>query len=327
MTRSKILSALAAAGLLAGAGAAQPPAKDPKPVPPKEIALEVVLDAEKVVLDAKPDPVADAVLNHPDVRVAEAKLRVAEAELAQAKLLVAQRVTVAQGKLQDARAQVQYAVNDFARVDQLRKAGGVPQEVHDKAVKEMTLARSAVTAAEAELRTAQGIAPGKQAAVSLTRNAVVLNDLAVALDRSVRAELVLDMVKSTITPGSPADKLRGLIDKPVKLGEQNKVKFPAAVEALKKAAGTDLEIRVPTNWTTISQQAFTLPAGEMSFAAWLDLMLDEWNAHVSQDTRLAVYVRGYGLLITNANFAPPGALPLNDVIRQFRTEKAEPKKP
>lgn len=330
MTRSKVLSALALAGLLlVGVGGAQPPqGKDAKPAPTgnkPEANIEFALE------QFKPDAVADAVRNHPDIRVAEAKLRVAEAELAQAKLLVAQRVTVAEAKLQDARVRAEHAARSLQRVQQLRKSGGVAAEAMDALEKELALARAAVVAAEAELRSAQGVAPGKTQTSSGTSRTVTADGF-VLVDEGSSFRLLgtvverLTLSRTEPVSGSAAEKLRGLIDKPVKMGAQ-KGKLTDLLAALHTAAGvSDLTVRVPP-WTAIQNTPLNLPAGERSYVAWIDLIFDEFvTTAQSPPARTSVYVREYGLMVAYSETAPPGAITLSEFARQVRAERAATKK-
>jgi hypothetical protein len=337
VSRSKILSALVLGGALAGPAAGQTP----------DVVKEV-----KTLVEAA-DPIAGAVRNHPDVRVAEAKLRVAEAELAQAKLLVAQRVTVAQAKLQDAQVRAEHAARSLKRVQEIRKTGGVPAELVETHEKELALARAAAVAAEAELKTAQGVGPALKSAVSFTGPEgtltasgleVVLSDGTLTLDKQARLGLELLAAGVKAPPGSAVDRLRGALDNPVKLDMAARVVLASGIaELLAKSGLEGMTVRLPVS--AQDKMLKTPPAvgplaGEHTVAAWLQLMIDDFNTGVAaglttpdEQGKYDVYVRDYGLLVTRVELAPKGAITLGEFARQVRAEKAakaavgEPKKP
>lgn len=260
------------------------------------------------------ESLAAALKGHPDIKVAEAKRLVADATLEQAKLAVIQRVAPAFARLQTARVKVQAAEEDLQRVAALARKNMVPKAESDRVEAAVQTAKAELVAAEAELKAVTGGGAKANPTAATTSRVVDF------LNATPTAKVV-----PPVPSGSAADKLREVLDKKVKLPEQKEVRFKAAVDALKAATGIDLTVRLPTA-DSFTELGFSLPAGEMTFTAWTDLMLDEFNAN--RKGKYAFYIREYGLLLTAADSAPPGALTLAEFARLVRAEKekGEPKR-
>jgi hypothetical protein len=217
-------------------------------------------------------------------------------------------------------------------------------------LKEYYLAQSAAAAAEAELKTAQGTAPGAArttVSANWSETLRVNGGDVVLMDRSPSDKavgLALEFLAAGIKspPGSALDRLRGALDKPVRLDAPARPLAPAVADLFAKAGLDGMTARFPASAEdkTIKDPPAVGPlAGEHAVAAWLQLMIDDFNrgvaaGHVLPDERgkYDVYVREYGLLVTRAELAPQGALTLGEFARQARAEKAraaagEAKKP
>jgi hypothetical protein len=200
-----------------------------------------------------------------------------------------------------------------------------------KAEQDLELAKAELAATEAELQAARGLAPGQpeskeRAQLLIYSDFEILNAYGRQLEQQSRPPV----------SGSVADKLRGLIDKRIKLDLKEPVPFNRAMAGFVRQAGlSDLTIRYP-EWA--SAQILARPpmvgplVGEQTVAGWLQLILNDFNGTLRQADVLNehlgkydVYIRDYGLLITKVELAPPDAPTLAEFARQIRAEP-EPKK-
>ena len=87
-------------------------------------------------------------------------------------------------------------------------------------------------------------------------------------------------------PGSVADKLKAALDKPVKLAEAKSVGVKAGYEAVLKAAGLEIHLRVPTREEPALRKeptTFSLPAGEYPLGTWFELIADGYSQSIVED--------------------------------------------
>jgi hypothetical protein len=318
----------------------EPPRKEEKPhqkAPPKTPTDEL-------------EAAIAASANHPDVRLAQAKLQMAQAELDQAKLLATQRLTATYAKVQAAKAQVEFEMRNYQRTRQLINTAGegrVAQAELHAAERALAQAKAALAAAEAEWQAARGQPPGhaaspKDADASMT--AVALAGLLAGrsqadLHRSALGSY-LELANRAVAPpsGSAADRLRELVGKRVRLDLKEAVPFDQALAEFVKQAGlSDLIIRSP-EWVKpgyLSRPLNVGPlVGEQTVAGWFQLILDDFNRTLTlagvppeYQGKHEVYVRDYGLLITKADLAPPGAPTLAEFARQVQAQKDAAPKP
>jgi hypothetical protein len=132
-------------------------------------------------------------------------------------------------------------------------------------------------------------------------------------------------------PGSPLDRLRAIALKRVTLDVKKPVPFDEALAQLAKSSGlTELTVRSP-EWASgkyLKEPPLVGPlSGENTTAAWLQLILDDFNREVAAGRVLPphsgkydVYVRDYGLLIARVDLAPPGTLTLAEFVQHAQAE-------
>jgi hypothetical protein len=322
VTRSKAFSALVPMGLLVGLTVAQAP----QPPTPKTGGSGKAADPNQI------DPMADALRSHPDIRLAEAKLRVAEAELAQAKLLVAQRIAIAEAKVQEYKARVDYTTKIYGR---LQGTTGISVMEKLAAEKDFAATKAALIGAEAELTAARGASASDSRSAeerAIERGIHFLkSQQGFTSDSSMHFLAAMMEINSKQVPaGSATDKLRELLDKRVKVGVKRQQFNDAMPEFVKQAGLEGVTIRAPdwANAATLKNPPTVGPLeGEQTVAGWLQLILDDFNqtlAAVPSDRfgKYDIYVREYGLLMTKVDLAPPGAVTLNEFVRQLRAAKA-----
>lgn len=325
--RTRVLSGLVGLGLAVGLAGGQPP--DPKPKPAdgrKPLGLDVKPADKKGSLE---EAIGQALRNNPDVRVAEAEVQLAQAKLNQAKLTVAQRVSTAHLALDRARADAKVAEANFARFEHLRDNKSVSSEMVDEARAKLDAAKAAVAKAEAEHNAALGVMPGKATAVSQLNVAFSPDGRLVALEGGGSLTLVGESPKVTAgefllslaakpAPGSVADKLREALDKPVTIKSDGGMSLRQFLDWLNKEAGLDVTFRAVL--TTGLDQGVSIQPGTLSLGAILQLIEDE-NAKIG----LRFYIREYGVLATDGNTPPPGAVAVAEFWKQVKAEKAKEK--
>ncbi len=187
-----------------------------------------------------------ALKNHPDIRVAEAKVREAEAEVDRAKLQVTQKVIAAYRAIENERLQARNAQEQIDRVTKLVQKGLAPKGELDRHVQDLADRKAKVADLEMELSHLLGRHSVRgSAATALTRLAQVsradddLRGLYTVHARSqglvLRTRAVL--AEQTARIGEPmADRIRKALDTPVSVNYKEKF----LMDVLK-----DLEKQVP----------------------------------------------------------------------------------
>ncbi len=329
--RTLVLSAVLLAAATAVAQPPMPPKVDP-PKPDNRNHQQVLDDFVRAQLTAEQPPakgsVEEAILtaqrHHPDIRLAEAKRQMADAEVEQAKFLVAQRVAGAFAKIEQAKALL-VAAEDFYRG---QKAAGTKIEAMTAFVPYQK-AKGELTAAELELKAATG---GAARTLGVLADPTPDKAFAAAVAYLSRASEGVALAKAPV--GGVADKLKALLDKPVKL-DLKAADLDEAMAAVLKAVGESaLTVKLPTlGWKHLKEPPTATITGEMTFTAALEFVMDEYNGNGRQSAlpnvmkgKYEVYVREYGLLIARAEDAPKDAPTLTEFARQVRAAKPPAKK-
>ncbi|MDY3552506.1 TolC family protein [Gemmata sp. JC717] len=333
MPRVLTSSALLALVLAANVGGQQPKADPPK----KE---------DKSAAGVNATAIATALANDPDVRTAQAKIQLAEAELAKARFAVVQKVTALATTIEQQKALFEAVQMRFTQIERAAKFGGSGgAELIDARI-ELARTRIALAAAEAEWKLLTepengalgntvrpyGWSVGQWAKLSYlppTHQEPAPNVGAYRWYGSGASP-------APITGPIP-DRLRAVLDKPIKLGAKGEtIRIDQALELLKKEVGFDVPVRgellqphpkvsergevlyedaqkrIPiTTVPRVVSEGETLPVG-----ALLQLYQD-----VSGGT---FYVREYGLLLADKKSAPPDAPTLTEFWKQG-APKPEPK--
>ena len=129
----------------------------------------------------------------------------------------------------------------------------------------------------------------------------------------------LAVVPTEVKPGSMTERVRGALDKVVKIEAWNgQLPLADVLEYLKKRAGTDFPIRGLQIYK--SATAVDLMAGELPLSAWL-LAIEDTVPD------LCFVVREYGLLVTTKDRLPDGAVRLRAFLNSApHKAKEEPGK-
>jgi len=262
--------------------------------------LALALAAPPATLDER---IASALRSHPDIKAAEAKKLLAEAELEQARLSITQKVTSAAWRVELAKAKVLQAEEEVAVLDKVLKLGPAVSEL-EKA--RYMMARPALIGAKAELAATElelqllvgkgGAAEGKPAAWTL------------------------DVLSAKLPTGPAMEKLEAAVLMTVKLNFKD-MERKKAMEGLFSAVRVEPEtVRGMKLLDSYVQNPPKIDlVGELTFAGWVQLYLDEHNSQKGKS--LGVYVREYGLLIEFVENAPKDAITLTEFSRAVRAQK------
>lgn len=298
------LTASALLALCAATAAGQPGG-----APPKKAADPTGILIEK------------ALAHDPDVQVARAKLALAEAELAKARQATVARAIALRDAVEQRQTELEVALNELKNVEKLRGQMVVGQAEVLPVQAKVTLAKAALARAETELKLLTGDGPKAAAAAGGFLNTVSGQLGAAPLPPDRNPEVIAELIemlghglKTKAPAGTIPDRIRGALDKKVRLGNKGDgISLDAAMEVFKKEAGLDVPIRpTPSPMPRVVLDGEELPVG-----AWLQMFQD----HSGHGGGFAFYVREYGILVANRQTAPPDAVTLTEF---WRTRPAAP---
>ncbi len=324
--------------LLAPAAGQAPPAAPKPPTAPKAPAapqppgIEIELNTRPAAPKPPTDPFAEpveltiaaALRTDPDVRIARAKLQLAEAEMGKARLQVAQKVVALRAAIQDQRREVEAAVELVKGGAPSGPALGAMQARRETALASLARLEAewrALTAVEppppANPPTAAPIPPpgpaGRPDAPPATTARQAVDVLTAA--REAERQAVRLWHPGPGQGGGVAERVRAALDKPVTLGPRGKeVKWADAVEVFKRDAGLDVTVRVAGG---VSVSPVVTDGGTLPVGAWLQLFEDG-------DGLIGIYVRDYGLFVTDPKGAPPDAVPVGRLWKAMPAPGAKP---
>jgi hypothetical protein len=268
---------------------------------------------------------------NPDIRVAEAKLREAEAELSRTRLLVTQKVVAAQRAVEEAKAQVKAAEEEYERLGQMVKKGYATQGQLDTAKPKLQAIKARLAEAEAEVLYLQGkphAAAGDKGGV---RWDLQVGHILADSDRTVRVwDLATGQMLATVREAQPAigasvaDKIRKALDAPVTVEFKDKT-LQDTLKALQELApGVTFQVHIPPGTrvsTPVNLRVKDVPLGAVC-QALEDLFLDEFDGN---PPGLRFVVREYGILVAPGVYVPTGALSLHAFWKgEGRTDKSKP---
>jgi hypothetical protein len=341
MRHALATSALFALALLtataAGQPAADPKAKadDKKAAPPKT--------------DSTDAAIAAVLANDPELKVARAKIQLAEAELAKARQTATIKVVTLKAKIDQLKKEAANAQESFDIMERHWKSGTGSKSEFLVEQTRFETARGALAVAEAEWAVLVGPNPAGAGGAATNPTAQDALQMAIwslsqnqAADRlAVLRSFYAVNREGSAVKGPVPDRLRVLLDKPVKLGPKgSKFTYSQAMEVFKKEVGWDVNVRgnyprtvvynpeQPKAGPIANEPIEILSEGEeLPVGAWFQLFED--NALTSEPNgtpiRFRFYVRDYGVLIFPTTAAPPDAPTLHDFWKG-KPAAAEPKK-
>lgn len=270
----------------------------------------------------KADPtdalVQAALMNDPDVKLAQAKMQLAEAEIAKARQAVVLKVMNLNATIQELKTQVASLTEGLANSERFAKTGvvSIAQVAEDRAKLEHAKATLARTEMELKLLTGgmQKELVGTTGASDSTAWFMqrMMGGMSPNQGQQTGPFGSESMKSSQGVMGPIPERIRALLDKPVKLGAKGEeVTFAKALEVFKKDAGLDVPVRLHMPQLTITSEGEVLPVG-----AWFQLFSD--------NNSVSFYVREYGLLVAAKAVAPPDAITVMELWKQPLKKSADP---
>jgi hypothetical protein len=302
--RRLVVNALALAVVLAGMGLGlgQPPGQPAK----KPVRVE-----EEDVPKAKPAPVkskleemlAEALKNNPDIRVAAANVTLAEAELNRTRLQVTQKVIALHAALASQQAEVAYRQSQYERIKKLEESKSVSSEIVQEAQQKLAAAKAKLAEVESQMPSLLGKVErlGKINASSDLLKITIGSDLGfpIAEDR-----LKIHRSDSQRTTGPVAEKIRQAMEKPITLKVSNEF-IQDVLLHLQKHSG--INIKLATDG--LPEPKVNLEFNDLSFRAALQYLEDSEPGY-------RFVIREYGILFAPEGKLPPGALTVQEFLRQ-----------
>jgi len=346
----------------------QPPAQDSGKAPPaapkhaaQPLAERLSIDFSMSLADSNlpkslEQAIAQALVNHPDMRLAEAELRVAEAKLAQAKMVVSQKVSEDFHRLEKERVAVSLAAANWQRIEQLQKQNMVSKQEADEARHQLAQAKARLATTESAWKRVMRSPADRTGYYQMKDGHIDLDEggnghLSVQGDRVFyepsllrRSILPFELnpvfevsraasVKSVVVATDVMSQLMAKLGTRVQLEKQTGLNLEQAFQKVTEGAGLTVRVKLPITENKQVYKVITqidLDANDYPLRTWLQLIVDEMNnqqamtAKQSNDTpkRYELYVREYGLLLTSRDLAPPDAITVQELWKQSQFEKA-----
>lgn len=321
-------------------GPVQPPAAKEAPAAEPTVQLEYFAAKQEEV---KPptsleQAIAQALVNHPDMRLVEAELRVAEAKLAQARINVSQKVTEDFHRLEKDRADVEVAKANLEHQSQLFKKQAISQTEMKASQQQLANAKSRLAATENSWKLIMGnpATPTRSSDLPLLLSFYGANGITTSTDPraaylrfNVPPELSINTIPSTNDPAAAniLEQLKTHLTVKVKLENQAKLNLEQAFKKVTEGAGLKVRVKLPVTENKTLYRDVTvldLEANDFPLHTWLQLIVDEVNNYQGSPAakRYDLYVREYGLLLTKRELAPPDAITVQDLLKQSQYEKA-----
>ena len=327
-----LAAVLAAAGLVL----AQPPAKNE--TPPKKDA-PAAKEPRKPAPGSLEDTLDKALRNSADIKAAEAKVRDAEAEFNRVRQQVLTRATALHVDLNLAKRMLALAEQSLAIQERARQTAQGTLEGVLAAQAMVEKHRGEVEKLETELKSLRGefAVPGitsvafspdgrmlwtgrADGTIRLWDPATgqALNQLAGPWFAGARDA---DKGPPSAVQAPMLDRIKKLLDQEVELALNRPV--VAALEMVLEAAKSDIPLRV---MVPNQPDAPVVMKGKLTVGAWIEAIEDT-------DPSVGLYVRDYGLLLTNKDRRPEGVLSVHDLwkgnyaqLKKPETKTGEPKK-
>lgn len=323
-------------------GPIQPPAAKGTPAVEQTLQLESYTAIQE---EAKPptsleQAIAQALVNHPDMRLVEAELRVAEAKLAQARINVSQKVTEDFHRLEKDRADVEVAKANWEHQSQLFKKQAISQTEMKASQVQLANAKARLAATESSWKLIMGnsASPTRSSELPLLLSYYDANGKTTATDPRaayLRFNMMPEVSYYSTTKQNADDpavaniheQLKTRLTVKVKLENQTKLNLEQAFKKVTEGAGLKLRVKLPINENKDLYRDITvldLEGNDFPLHTWLQLIVDEVNNYQGSPAakRYDLYVREYGLLLTKRDLAPPDAITVQELLKQSQYEKA-----
>jgi hypothetical protein len=298
--RSKVVKTMALAMLLCGAAIAQQPGisdqggKDDK----ASARAKQKASAEKSKLE---EMLAEALKNNPDIRFAAAKLAEANAELNRTRLQVMQKVVTLHYAIETQKKTIAHQQSVCQALQKRYQSGTAGREVFAEATQALTLAKAKLEELEAQLPALLGkTAQEESLFYQYIQQAKLWRKESAEWEKAHRAI------------GSMAEKIRKALQTPVTV-DYKEMTLDAILDNLAlRVAGVSFRLVHMT-----PEKKINLSFKEaLPLSAVLQALADEVGC--------VFYVREYGILATNPDEAPPGAMKVEEFLRQKPADESRP---
>jgi hypothetical protein len=326
--RSKVVRMLALALVLGGVSivVGQPPGSGGKggKSPPGEGKEDIFGGKKAAPAKSKLEEMLDEALkNNPDIRVAAAKLAEADAELNRTRLQVMQKVVTLYHTIETQKTTVARWESEAKKINEQIKRGIVDHSVLAETEQQLALAKGKLEELEAQLPALLGKSvraqtdTGALATLALRRvaegSSVRLDDLVISVAGPSKLITLAEWEKRFRATGPMSERLRKALQTPVKVNYSNIPLKEAVKDLMKKAPGLSIHCAPRTDFS-IGSLSFEEP---LPVSAVLQALEDDFN--------FRFIIRDYGILVPDPQSPPPGALTLQEFLRQKPAD--EPRRP
>jgi hypothetical protein len=256
-----------------------------------------------------------ALKSNPDIRVAESKLREAEAELYRARMKVFNRIVTLQQELKGHKAEADTLKKDYERLMKMYTEGAVPEVRLHEAAAALQKAKTELVRAESEMdlltgkhteKAAQWMA-GLQWLAEKEGNRLHVWD-------PVAGKEVKPHAAPAPVPGAMADTIRKALDARFRFEYNGELTVEDVLELLRQhAKGLNILAMAGNLNSHPVKLRLTEPIPLGAFFQWAE---DQFNWRF--------IVRDYGIVATDRNAVPPGAVLLLDLWRRGKEPSAAP---
>lgn len=321
--RSKVVKLLALTLVVSGAGMVMGQQSSPSERKPKLNEPKLV----RVEEDETPSPkqqkatqkrsnleemLAEALKNNPDIRVAVAKLAEAEAELNRTRVQVTQQVAMLHHAILSQKATVDHEQKRYERMKTLSKQGSIDLTLLDEGLLKLTAAKAKLAELEAQVPGLLGKSPQSEYTLTI-QEAKLLRQEAIRSSIQTRTTLI-EEAEGKMAPkvaGPMAEKIRKALSRTISVTFKDQ---PIAVIADYLSSDSGLLIKLREEPGVPVREKLTVRGENLPFGAVLQLLEDSLPFYT-------IVVRDYGLLITHQQRIPPGAISVQEFLRQKPTVK------
>jgi hypothetical protein len=245
----------------------------------------------------------EALKNNPDIRVAAANLTLAEAELNRTRLQVTQKVISLHAALLSQKAEVTYRQTQYERYKQLAEAKSIDSKLLQEAEQKLAVAKAKLAEVESQMPSLLGKVErlGKINVSSDLMKITIGSDAGFSISEG---RLKIHRLDSQRTTGPVADKIRQALEKPITLKVSNEF-IPDVLPHLQKQTGITIKLVADG----LPKPQMSLEFNDLSFRAALQYIEDSEPGY-------RFVIREYGILFAPEGKLPPGALTVQEFLRQ-----------
>jgi hypothetical protein len=291
---------LTLAVVLAGVGIGLGQQTDP--TPKRKVRVEEEEDAKVKAAPAKSkleEMLVEALKNNPDIRVAAANVTLAEAELNRTRLQVTQKVIALHAALLSQKAEVDYRQTQYERFKKLEESKSVSSEILQEAQQKLAAAKAKLAELEAQMPALLGKTAHNTDPKDADADSQALRFLAGGFHTT--RGFLQEHSKAT---GPIADKVRQALEKPVSLKVSNEFIHEVLLH-LQKQTGINIKLVADG----LPEPKVSLELNDLSFRAALQYIEDSEPGY-------RFVIREYGILFAPDGKLPPGALTVQEFLRQ-----------